>query len=41
MTEFMALDGEREVPEAMLRRILATPVHCKTRTEFEDLLARR
>jgi MOSC domain-containing protein YiiM len=41
MAELMALDGAREVPEAMIRRILATPVHYKTRAEFESYLARR
>lgn len=41
MAEFMALDGEREIPEPTMRRILATPVHTKTRAEFEELLAGR
>jgi MOSC domain-containing protein YiiM len=41
MAEFMALDGVREVPEPMIRRILATPVHGKTRAEFEEILAKR
>ena len=41
MAEFMALDGLREVPEPMMRRILATPVHMKTRAEFEAALGDR
>jgi MOSC domain-containing protein YiiM len=40
LAEVMALDGAREIPEAMVRRILATPVHHKTRAQFEALLIR-
>lgn len=40
LTEYMALDGERTIPEATMRRALATPIHWKTRAEFEAALAR-
>ena len=40
LAEFMALNGERTIPEATMRRALATPVHWKTRAEFEAALAR-
>jgi MOSC domain-containing protein YiiM len=40
LAEFMALDGQRTIPEATMRRALATPVHWKTRAEFEAALAR-
>lgn len=39
LAEFMALDGAREIPEATMRRFLATPVHYKTRADFEARLA--
>lgn len=40
LAEYMALNGERTIPEATMRRALATPIHWKTRAEFEATLAR-
>lgn len=39
-TELMALDGKREIPQAILKRALAAPVHYKMRDDFENRLAR-
>ena len=39
VTEMMSLDGLRDVPEATIRRLLATPVHHKTRAEYAPRLA--
>lgn len=40
VSELMALDGVREIDPAFMRRALTTPVHYKTRAEYEDKLAR-
>lgn len=39
MAEFMSIVSMREIPEATMRRLLTTPVHHKTRTDFEQRLA--
>jgi len=40
ISELMALDGVREIPQATLERALRAPVHYKMREDFEARLAR-
>lgn len=39
VAELMALDGQRQIDPDFMRRALTTPVHYKTRAEYEDKLA--
>ncbi|MBS3850118.1 MOSC domain-containing protein [Devosia sp. J2-20] len=40
VAEMMALDGRREIDPDFMRRALTTPVHYKTREDYQDRLAR-
>jgi MOSC domain-containing protein YiiM len=39
VSELMALDGQRQIDAATLRRALAAPIHYKMRADFEQRLA--
>ena len=39
VSELLALDGERRLEPAFLRRALASPLHYKMRHEYEEQLA--
>jgi MOSC domain-containing protein YiiM len=39
VAELMALDGVRDIPPRVLKRALATPIHAKLRTDYENRLA--
>ena len=40
VAEMMALDGVREIDAAFMQRALTTPLHYKTREDYQDRLAR-
>lgn len=40
VSELLALEGQREIDEAVLRRVLKTPIHYKMRADFEERIAK-